>query len=403
MTLSIYTNTRSDWTHNWFTEIPSSITNLNVAVAFITQYELLVNLANSGKRIKVVCRLGYPTSPTALLELNNHPNIEVRYFNSKSFHPKLYIAQNSSILIGSANMTDSAMLSNQEVSVTIDIEDDKFEELELTFWRYWADSNVLTPTVLKQYQKNWNESKELIRKLRELESKLSKSIPEQTPKEDKAVETYRKMYQERETAFNTIRDIYVNYGVRKAPSLPINIEVDLFLSFIHSEYAKKDSHHNETVCSESATIELIKEWLNSEATHLHERVVPDIYPTLLKCFGSEQKITQSSGKKLVYALLKLNAFASANRYLSEDRAVEAFLTKNSEKDIKSSLAHLLYFGRDRIKTMFDLDKGNSKNLSGFGTSSIKELVGWIHAESSPIINQRTTTALSFLGFKFSSE
>ena len=60
------------------------------------------------------------TQPSALRELMQFPNIEIRAYTKGGFHPKGYIFEHSnyySIIIGSANLTASALTMNQEWSV----------------------------------------------------------------------------------------------------------------------------------------------------------------------------------------------------------------------------------------------------------------------------------------------
>lgn len=60
------------------------------------------------------------TSPGSLSKLLEFPNIEVRVYTKGGFHPKGYIFKQSnyhSIIIGSANLTASALSQNQEWSI----------------------------------------------------------------------------------------------------------------------------------------------------------------------------------------------------------------------------------------------------------------------------------------------
>jgi len=83
-------NSRSDFVRNAITHYATGVDNIFAAVAFFTEANLVKELLLE-KHIRLVVRLGFPTSPSALAELLQHKNIEIRYFTDKSFHSKIYI------------------------------------------------------------------------------------------------------------------------------------------------------------------------------------------------------------------------------------------------------------------------------------------------------------------------
>src|SRR5689334_10514024 len=114
----LYTNRngRGDFVRNAITHYAGSADNIYAAVAFFTESNLVKELLNTN-RIRLIVRLGFPTSPVALAELMLLSNIEIRYFTDKSFHSKLYIFGDRIALVGSANLTRTAVMTNQEVVV----------------------------------------------------------------------------------------------------------------------------------------------------------------------------------------------------------------------------------------------------------------------------------------------
>jgi len=56
-------------------------------------------------------------------------------------------------LVGSANLTSAATISNQEVVVEIGSVDLRFPELASLFNEYWSDAKVLTTEALDNYRK----------------------------------------------------------------------------------------------------------------------------------------------------------------------------------------------------------------------------------------------------------
>ena len=163
MLLDLYSNrnSRSDFIQNAVNHLITKANNINIAVAFLTDTSVLESLSKQGCKVRIVVRLGFPTSPKALESLLKISNIEARFFSDRSFHPKLYIFGTSGALVGSANLTKSAMTTNQEIMIHIDAEDSIFTELVDLFSEYWAESKVLTQQNVDDYKKIYNSFRSL--------------------------------------------------------------------------------------------------------------------------------------------------------------------------------------------------------------------------------------------------
>ena len=126
------------------------------------------------------------TQPSALRELMQFPNIEIRAYTKGGFHPKGYIFEHSnyySIIIGSANLTASALTMNQEWSVKfLSCTDgqivftvrEEFEEI-------WAQADEVNEEWLKTYSEKYEEKKvalklvnKQIKELRKQEKSINK-------------------------------------------------------------------------------------------------------------------------------------------------------------------------------------------------------------------------------------
>lgn len=104
------------------------------------------------------------TQPSALRELMQFPNIEIRAYTKGGFHPKGYIFEHSnyySIIIGSANLTASALTMNQEWSVKfLSCTDgqivftvrEEFEEI-------WNQADIVNEDWLQSYSGKYEEKK----------------------------------------------------------------------------------------------------------------------------------------------------------------------------------------------------------------------------------------------------
>ena len=96
------------------------------------------------------------TQPSALTELLAFPNIEVRAYTKGGFHPKGYIFQHSnyySMIVGSANLTASALNLNQEWSIKfLSLTDGQIVfSVREEFENVWNQSDVVDDAWIKNY------------------------------------------------------------------------------------------------------------------------------------------------------------------------------------------------------------------------------------------------------------
>ena len=103
------------------------------------------------------------TSPGALSKLLEFPNIEVRAYTKGGFHPKGYIFKQSNyyIIIGSANLTASALSMNQEWSIRfLSLTDGQIVfSVREEFERVWNESEIVTSDWISDYTIDYNLKK----------------------------------------------------------------------------------------------------------------------------------------------------------------------------------------------------------------------------------------------------
>jgi hypothetical protein len=363
-------------------------------------------------------RLGFPTSPNALESLLKISNIEARFFSDRSFHPKLYIFGSSGALVGSANLTHSAMTTNQEIMVHIDAEDDIFTELVDLFSEYWKESKVLTPQTVEDYKIIYDKFKSLSSDAYKLEEEVNKKIgnvvssnivrdKKEQSKENIFIEDYRKTYQESVSAFNTIRQVYEKVGKRKIPEtrIPLRLEIDSFISFVRDIHTKGESWKNEPILFEDQQrkiriMNLVEEWHQMPWPHFEKTIVNETYPRLETVFASEKSISEASPDKIFEALCTLHSFHDRLRFYPGglDTLKQEFLGKNDINKIKNSLTYLVYGDTEIIKRMANLIFNSKYKLNVFGQSNVQELIGWKNKDELPVINGRTTKILRYFGF-----
>ena len=108
-------------------------------------------------------------------KLLKYENIEVKIFEGKGFHPKGYIfhkKDQTDIMIGSSNLTQSALAVNQEWNLffSSDTQKDIVFKVEEEFDKQWTHSISLTEEWIEEYQKVY------VKPVRHETIKISKEI-----------------------------------------------------------------------------------------------------------------------------------------------------------------------------------------------------------------------------------
>ncbi|ECE0517093.1 alcohol dehydrogenase [Salmonella enterica subsp. enterica] len=414
----LYTNrnSRQDFVKHAFTHHIQNNMDIFIASAFFTEFNVIDSLLEKGCHIRIIVRLGFPTSPLALEKLLSHKNIEARFFTNNSFHPKLYIFGDRSLLVGSANLTNTALLTNQEVMVSLNSEDHRFEELTSLFSNYWESANVLSKEAIKDYKNIYNKYSKLSSQIISLDNEVLDKIGDinysninrgkkHISQSSIFLESYRKSYQTSVYAFECIEEIYSSFQ-RKVPEeqIPLRLEIDSFFSFVRDYYAPQETWLAQplgwTDMQKSHLRTLVNEWLSTPWEHFEERIVPINYPLIYNVFKSPDSIEQSNAGEIVDALCVLHSFHDRLRFYKGglDTLIEEFSTSNDISKIKKTITYLLYGKGDIIKRMSDCIYNDEFKLNAFGQSNVQELIGWLNKENLPVINGRTTKVLRYFGF-----
>ncbi|MBK7519382.1 MAG: phospholipase D family protein [Gammaproteobacteria bacterium] len=409
-------NEYKDFVYNAIQRFAADGCNIYIAVAFFTEADVVEDLLSKGCRIRLVVRLGFPTRPNALQRLMGKVGVEIRYFTGHAFHPKVYIFGNKAALVGSANLTRSAIRTNQEVVISIDSNDPRLTELSSLFGDYWSEAKVLDQETLDKYKlifQQFEKHQVVADKLgQDVLDKLGTSQPSnitrdkvKASRESLFLEDFRKTYQECVSAFNIVREVYLESGYRKVDSavIPLRIEIDSFISFVREQKAGGESWINTPLRSaieqRQVIAALIEEWRSIAWPHFEERIVGENYPRLLRTFKSESALMAASDDDLFDALSTLHSFYDRFRFYLGGLPTwkKTFLAANEPTRVRKTLAYLV-FGKDKTENrMVNVIYDSHFKLNAFGQANVQELIGWVNREELPIINGRTTKVLRFFG------
>ncbi|MBR8179305.1 phospholipase D-like domain-containing protein [Burkholderia ambifaria] len=389
-----------------------------IASAFFTHAEVVEKLLDDDCRVLMIIRLGFPTSPDAIKQVINHPNIQLRIYTGHSFHPKLYIFGEEFALVGSANLTRSALLTNQEVMVRIDSADEKFSELMEIFDEYWDGAEVPTEMQLSTYKALYSEFAKHQGSIDNLGKKVLEKLGETAPnnidrgntkasKQSVFLSSFRRSYQECVSAFDVVRGIYKGIGYRKASEedIPLRLEIDSFISYVRERHAIGQSWNTGPYRSpreqEEIIQKLIREWSQTAWPYFEETIVGTNYPRLKLVFASPDTIADANDSDLFDALATLHSFHDRYRFFDGGLLTwkSEFPTFNDPKRTRETLAYLVHGKGDIVERMANAIYSPSYKLNEFGKANVQELVGWCNREELPILNGRTTKILRYFGSK----
>jgi HKD family nuclease len=419
MVNGLYTNRNAhrDFVENALNRLAGSSRNVFIAVAFLTEKDVVDELVARGCHVRLIVRLGFPTNPEALLKVIKNSSVETRFFTDSSFHPKLYIFEDEEALVGSANLTKAGIRTNQEVVVSIPGGDERFIELATLFSDYWQDASVLTEEILKKYKEHYAQYSKIGADISDLDSSVKRDIghvvfhnidrgKRKLSKENVFLESYRKTFQECVTAFNKIRVLYESSHRRKINEnqIPLRLEIDAFFSFVRETYAPGENTWLDTPIGwgedQKALVEkCLHGWFNTLSPHLEE-VVNVKYPRLTRVFSTANSVMTSSDDELFEALLAVYSFHDRLRFFPGGLKTlrEQFFARNDGKQIRESLSYLVFGVGDVTERMANLIFQPKYKLNEFGQANVQELIGWSNKEDYPVINGRTTKILRYFGF-----
>ena len=221
-------------------------TRVKIAVVFFTDYKLIESLLDNGCSIDLIVRLNDGTSPDALSRIYRKPNVRVSYFTSTYFHPKLYLIPDVCAFVGSSNLTNCAMTTNNEINLKIDVEEDAglFDELDQLFMEYWKQAMPLEQEKLKLFEKCMQGRApgyaDYSKELGDVSFKNVVGGVEKS-KKDSFIDEFKKKYLLYVDAFRKLEKMYMATEERRWPNAPLRIEVDRFLFWLgETQYSKEE-------------------------------------------------------------------------------------------------------------------------------------------------------------------
>jgi len=384
--------------------------NLYISTAFFSNSNFILTAINNGcARIDLIVRLDFGTSPDELKKILNNPSVNIRYYNSRRFHPKFYIIDGFCAIVGSSNLTNSGLMMNQEVNVEIEPDNPIYEELKYEFSLEWQNADVLTPEKLARYKEIYDEASSRIPSIAALATReFGEAAPANITILDKKepsklyMESFRKEYQHYISVFEQLKSIYITVSENRKydESCPLRIEIDGFLSWLWDNKCDHDSWDSRPVLTVDEISKEIKA-LKSEFVSFTGNNYYDNLPSIhfLPEFNTKDKIEKLNVNTICDSLEKVWAFHDRLRFFTGglQKMRQEFIEKNGEK-IKSTIIYILYGKEEYVERIYNALYLPKYKLEMFGDSCVKELFGLVNKEDIPICNGRTKKVIQWLGF-----
>lgn len=382
-----------------------------IAVAFFTHERFIKKLVDNGCTVKLIVRLGFPTNPISLKAVMGMKNVLLRFYTSRSFHPKLYIFGNDKAFLGSSNLTEGGLISNQELNISIDAEDNSFNSLVEVFYEYWEQAEVLNNDILEKYKALVSE---LSKEYKKAEEKVLSDIGVISPPNDVDITKRKKeksqdyetainkRYQEFLIKFDLLKKTYLKVGMRKVSEseLPLRIEIHRFLNWIRKNKAYKELYLNAPIRKgkelEDFVEANIREYFQDQSTDFEYEL--ESFKLLRDNFSSKEKIMSLSEEDLLETLKRVTSFFEHIKRSTNMSYQYEFIENNGIDKIKNTLIYLLFGTDDFTKRITNCINHPNYSLSRFGNSCIQETYGWVNNEEIPICNERAFKSMRWLGY-----
>lgn len=417
----VYANSpKSGFTIDFFALAAPGSKHALLASPFFSTYEPIRLLSERGCRIRLLVRLCSITTPQVLRDALNDRQVDVRFYTAESFHAKFYIVDDKA-LVGSANLTNSGLKSNREVSVVlVRGRDTAFEELPGLFDTFWDYADVLTQPILNQFEgafRATNRPAEETAFDRFLASYVSPCAPpnirvdsDKVTKRRSFIQTFRRKYDEiLIPAFEEVRTVFETDG-RRRPEFSVgslNVEISRFLGWVRIVHAPGEEWATAPILSGSSRMQrvqrLVDDWHHTDDITngdmiVAEREISNI-ERIQRNFGRAEDIQQLSYDELFDTLVGCHAFMELLRFTNGGLPGlrTDFARWNSLSRIRDTLTYLVHGPGDPLERAYDCIFDERYRLGRFGEACVMELSGWTDSDRVPI-NGRTIKALRFLGF-----
>jgi hypothetical protein len=414
----IFTNgPRKDYVINPLKRLIEASSRLHFAAPYFTHAGPMLDAAKSGRSVQLLVGLNSTTTPEALKQVHEVPNLAVRYLTSR-FHAKIYIFEDAALL-GSSNLTDGGLYSNREATICLDQPEDResIEEIRSLFLELWEAGQVLTREKLETFAIVRNATRRQGPDPdREIEKAVGKAEPpninvasHEKSRERIFLESLRQeVYEQYRPAFSEVTAILEQRDFRRPELADLGIanETNRFLNWVRRTHVVGDEAWQTAPLRgvEERRREIIQ--FGQEWAYTDDNKVPEDYAAWIgnvrQIFGTAEALQGASQDDITLGLMSIHAFLEQQRFVSggEKNLAPEFWKRNDGDlaHVKATLSYLVHGPGDFIQRLHDVLYEPDMKLGLFGRFCALELYGTVKPEECPPMNGRMAKALRYLGF-----
>lgn len=388
-----------------------------IAAPYVTATDELLAAQKQGKEVRLIVGLNDATSPTALAQIHELPNLTIRYF-TRRFHAKLYVCDDEALL-GSSNLTQGGLNLNREATILLSADDD-LDELRGLFSELWEDALELTSEKLASFKNAWSGRRGAMDPDPMIEGAVGKAEPQNAAVtsrkrsgESLFLETLRRQIGEYGTAFREIDDVLTTSGLGREELKGIGPahRTNRFLNWVRlSQAPGEETWKSAPLRPTNERRELIRqlgrEWMGlpSYSTQIPEEYL-EWLSRVIETFASKDMIADESKQVITDGLLSLHAFNEQLRFVEGGRRNLPTAFWNANRDdlekVRRSLTFLVHGKGEFVVRLNEYLSSAERKLGYFGKFCGLELFGTVRPELCPPMNGRTAKAMRYLGYKVS--
>jgi hypothetical protein len=383
--------------------LASKADSIEIAVAFLSDSELIKQWNTNKKKINVIVSLRPPTSFYSLKDLQSALNVDISFLGNE-FHSKFFLFYKHKKLIGgiigSSNFTSGGLVKNIETNIYIN-DNETLSELQKHFDNLLQNSNLLQPTDLDDYEtiyKNWLARQ--VKENAELDKFKTKTTKNRTKRKQKVrITKEAKQYFEYWRIVDEIRDLVKDISDNAYPKIPHYLALDHFWHYVkvkwYKETGKTLNKNNQRQEIPKLFSKYIK-WQREEEKQDYPKYMMKQSKNVFQVYLAEKnidKLTQSQAKEIFQNLH--SSEMPIQRFGSDD----LFIAENDISKIRGALKYLLYSNDEMDLRIHNLMKNPKYKLHRLGSSGIQEINGWTRPTEYPIRNDKADKALEILGYK----
>lgn len=385
-------------------KLSSGIDEVHMAVAYVSDVDLIETLLKRNVAVNLVVALQPPTDPGVLRSLvSRYPSALKAKFYSKAFHSKLFVFfKNKTAIfaqVGSSNLTGGGLRTNLETNVILR-DTGQLKMLENHFGDIWKQCAELNLDDINSYDAYCDATKKERASLKKIHEEFEARavLPRIRRVRSNKIAKEARAYVPFWNLVDQVGTLVKDVSRKQWPTIPLYLTMDHFWHWLVKVWDKQDQKQisSDAVFRTKRLPELFAEyalWDKSRENYTNSYLEKnsDFFRRVLS-ESALPKLSEANARK-VYRSLH-SGYRRALRF----RADVSFVEKNGLPRIREAFGYLLWSKADVSERISALLADGRYHLEELGASGVQELLGWMNPEVMPIRNKKAENALNLLGY-----